>query len=1345
MDYCFMRDADSDPTLTCLVCRDQESRVTFADVCPRKGTHEHSIDQALLNLKRLGHSKMVIKTDQEPALVSLADNIKARREQDTILEHSPVAESAANGIAEKAVQQVEERVRVLKLGLQRRISSFVPTMHPIMTWLIQHAGDMLSKLEVGADGRTPYERLRGKRYRGEVVEFGSIVHYRVSGALQPGRGKLEPRWREGVWLGKRWESDEHLISTPEGVMKCRAIAQVPQNKRWSNEAVNSVRGVPWAWKGEEDLIVPKVVFAPHPVEPETGRTVPENEPRNMKITVSILEKHGYTATCDKCRSLLGTGPRTTKAHDATCRQRIEAKVTEDDEFRIRLTASKLRKDDYATRMGEAVESDRVKRLRSTSENPVGSTAGGGVVDMDVQMDGPQVSADAPTTSTATTTTAEGGSPPSATPPTDTAAAAASSTSASSSTILPPRSAPTTFSPSAAMPSCPPPSSSTADGMDSTRRKRARSVGDVEVGDGPDDDHDMSDEESAMHILMSMGIGAPEARNIVSEIYSPPRVTDAARRNPSLGIRPGFALDLTTSDDEGRPWDFDDPSQRAKAKAVVLEKKPQLLIGSPMCTAFSCLQALNWGRMSSGDKERMLQRARVHLHFCMKLYELQRQAGRYFAHEHPASATSWTDPEVKKLMKKPDVETTIMHMCQYGMTCKGPDGVEAPVLKPTKWMSNSPALLSRLSRTCTRGTHVHTHLVGGRAAGAAIYPPNLCVQILRGFRDQLRHDQALAGQKEEQIDEMADVELSAMDWGELNAVDWVDDNTIFYDDVTGEVLDRRLVLAARQEEIQFYRKKQVYDVADRAQARAETGRDPISIRWVYVNKGDAEKPDIRARLVAREIRTEVSDGSMYAATPPLEALKWLLSLASSSPHLVGTSDELKVSFVDARRAYFNAKCNDTIFVELPFEERRPGACGKLKHWMYGTRGAASKWEEHYSQVLISAGFVKGKASPCTFYHPIRQLRCVVHGDDFTTLGRGADLTWFENMLQRAFEVEVRGRLGGGKTDVREIRILNRIARRTAAGFEWESDPRHAEIIIEQMGLKNSAPTSTPGTKERGNERDEEELTAEEATAFRGMAARSNFMAMDRADVQYTAKEICRRMAKPRKCDWAKLKRLARYLHGAPRKVQRFDWQQEPATIRAMVDTDYAGCLESRRSTSGGALLHGHHCLRTWSSTQKVVALSSGEAELYGIVKGAAESLGFQSIARDMGVKLNVEVYSDSSAARGMVRRTGIGKVRHIHVQELWVQEALKNEKFVLKAISGATNTADILTKYVDKACLDKHCSTLGLEARLGRASSAPQMTKRDLSSATRLGEAAAEEECEDKPAIVQHRGRGTGTK
>eukprot|EP00972_Heterocapsa_arctica_P110633 16289060-Heterocapsa_arctica.AAC.1 len=71
-------------------------------------------------------------------------------------------------------------------------------------------------------------------------------------------------------------------------------------------------------------------------------------------------------------------------------------------------------------------------------------------------------------------------------------------------------------------------------------------------------------------------------------------------------------------------------------------------------------------------------------------------------------------------------------------------------------------------------------------------------------------------------------------------------------------------------------------------------------------------------------------------------------------------------------------------------------------MYGTRKAASKWEDHYSSVLLKAAFSEGKASPCTFFHESHQLRCVVHRDDFTTLGDDTDLDWMEKTLQQAFE-------------------------------------------------------------------------------------------------------------------------------------------------------------------------------------------------------------------------------------------------------------------------------------------------------------------------------------------------------
>ena len=80
----------------------------------------------------------------------------------------------------------------------------------------------------------------------------------------------------------------------------------------------------------------------------------------------------------------------------------------------------------------------------------------------------------------------------------------------------------------------------------------------------------------------------------------------------------------------------------------------------------------------------------------------------------------------------------------------------------------------------------------------------------------------------------------------------------------------------------------------------------------------------------------------------------------------------------------------------------------------------------------------------------------------------------------------------------------------------------------------------------------------------------------------------------------LRHLARYLLGAPRRVYQFG-MQAPADIRVYADTDWAGCAETRRSTSGGCALRGGHLLKHWSNTQKHVALSSGEVELAGVVK------------------------------------------------------------------------------------------------------------------------------------------------
>ena len=88
------------------------------------------------------------------------------------------------------------------------------------------------------------------------------------------------------------------------------------------------------------------------------------------------------------------------------------------------------------------------------------------------------------------------------------------------------------------------------------------------------------------------------------------------------------------------------------------------------------------------------------------------------------------------------------------------------------------------------------------------------------------------------------------------------------------------------------------------------------------------------------------------------------------------------------------------------------------------------------------------------------------------------------------------------------------------------------------------------------------------------------------------------------------------------------------------------------------------LKHWSSTQKTTALSTGEAELGGILKGSSEVLGMQSLAADLGMELEANVLTDASAAVGICRRTGIGKVRHLATGQLWVQERVRQGDFYL---------------------------------------------------------------------------------
>ncbi|MDA8582761.1 reverse transcriptase domain-containing protein [bacterium] len=541
-------------------------------------------------------------------------------------------------------------------------------------------------------------------------------------------------------------------------------------------------------------------------------------------------------------------------------------------------------------------------------------------------------------------------------------------------------------------------------------------------------------------------------------------------------------------------------------------------------------------------------------------------------------------------------------------------------------------------------------------------------------------------------------------------------------MSGVKLDAGRVKQARQEEMRYFRKKGVYKKIPRAEAK-KNGWPIVKVRWIDVNKGDEDNPNYRSRLVAKEFKGGAeSDWDLFAGTPPLEALKMLISEAATVADGGGKKKSMLIA--DVSRAFFEAKARRNVCVELVDEDLIDGEnaddlVGHLHLSMYGTRDAAYNWQEEVASTLKRWGFRRGRFNPCTYFHEQLDIKALVHGDDFVAVASAKSLSWFQKELEQRFEIKS-ARLGTGKDDEREAKVLNRVIRVTDSGWMYETDQRHAELLVEAFDLQEARPVCTPGEdlKSWEVEVDSAELNEADSSSFRKLVARANYLALDRADIQFAVKDLCRAMSKPRVGDMKKLKRLARYLLGKPRMIQQYEWQGVVQEVEVFGDSDWAGCKDSGKSTSGGAIFLGSHVIKTWSRSQKTVALSSGEAELIAMVKATAEGLGILSLAQDWKLDKTLIVLADSTAALGIVKRKGAGKLRHINVGMLWIQNLQEEEKIRYEKVFGPQNPADLMTKNVGGALLEEHCRRLRLLAEEGRAAKASKVSRGVFSSACR---------------------------
>ena len=132
--------------------------------------------------------------------------------------------------------------------------------------------------------------------------------------------------------------------------------------------------------------------------------------------------------------------------------------------------------------------------------------------------------------------------------------------------------------------------------------------------------------------------------------------------------------------------------------------------------------------------------------------------------------------------------------------------------------------------------------------------------------------------------------------------------------------------------------------------------------------------------------------------------------------------------------------------------------------------------------------------------------------------------------------------------------------------------------------------------------------------------------------------------------------------------------------------------------------GSHCINIWSSTQKSISLSSGEAELVAAVEVCTELVGVTQLMHDWGVPLQGRVHVDSSAAIGVAHRKGNGKLRHVKVGLLWTQQRVEEGELHVKKVHGEENPGDLCTKNLSVEKVEKHMEMMNFAYKEGRAES-----------------------------------------
>ncbi|RVW67261.1 Retrovirus-related Pol polyprotein from transposon TNT 1-94 [Vitis vinifera] len=475
-----------------------------------------------------------------------------------------------------------------------------------------------------------------------------------------------------------------------------------------------------------------------------------------------------------------------------------------------------------------------------------------------------------------------------------------------------------------------------------------------------------------------------------------------------------------------------------------------------------------------------------------------------------------------------------------------------------------------------------------------------------------------------------------------------------------------------------------------------GKKALHNKWVYriKNEHDGSKR-YKARLVVKGFQQKegIDYTEIFSPVVKMSTIRLVLGMVAA--------ENLHLEQLDVKTAFLHGDLEEDLYMIQPegfIVQGQENLVCKLRKSLYGLKQAPRQWYKKFDNFMHRIGFKRCEADHCCYVKSFDNsyIILLLYVDDMLIVG--SDIEKINNLKKQLSKQFAMKDLGAAK------QILGmRIIRDKANGTLKLSQSEYVKKVLSRFNMNEAKPVSTPLgshfklSKEQSPKTEEERDHMSKVPYASAIGSLMYAMVCTRPDIAHAVGVVSRFMSRPGKQHWEAVKWILRYLKGSLDTCLCFTGAS--LKLQGYVDADFAGDIDSRKSTTGFVFTLGGTAISWTSNLQKIVTLSTTEAEYVAATEAGKEMIWLHGFLDELGKKQEMGIlHSDSQSAIFLAKNSAFhSKSKHIQTKYHFIRYLVEDKLVILEKICGSKNPADMLTKGVTIEKLKLCAASIGLLA------------------------------------------------